>query len=152
MLCRLRKKHARYLFSSLNFQDTWFQVMAFLIPKNPDPRGRNESHQLSDHISQALWCIWLLKLRPISWKTLLQTVFIPHRQGAEAVYMIQLCSEMAREWSIPVFVAQLDLKRGFDRISHDSIQENVMSQKPVLLVAVLCSCSLEVRLGQVCFF
>ena len=72
--------------------------------------------------------IWLLKLRPLSWKTQ-QTAFIPHRQGAEAVCMIERC--MAREWNMPVYIAQLDLKKAFDRISHDSIAENVLSQKPL---------------------
>ena len=50
-----------------------------------------------------------MKLPPLPWKTL-QTAFIPHRQGTEAVYMIDRCTELAREWNIPVFIAQLDLK------------------------------------------
>ena len=68
--------------------------------------------------------------------------------------MIERCTELAREWNIPVFIAQLDLKKAFDRISHDSIAE-MLCRKNLCpqLVAVLCSwwccSSLEVRLGHV---
>ena len=68
--------------------------------------------------------------------------------------MIERCTELAREWSIPVFIAQLDLKKAFDRISHGSIAEMLCRKNLCLqLVAVLCSwwccSSLEVRLGHV---
>ena len=68
--------------------------------------------------------------------------------------MIERCTELAREWNIPVFIAQLDLKKEFDRISHDSIAEMLCSKNLCpQLVAVLCSwwccSSLEVRLGHV---
>ena len=88
ILCLAR--NIQVMFSSLNFQETWFRVMASLIPKkNTSERPqRVSSHQLPDHLSQTPGYIWLLKLPLISWKTL-QTAFIPHRQGAEAVYMIE---------------------------------------------------------------
>ena len=50
--------------------------------------GHGVSHSPKNHIRETL-----------------QTAFIPHRQGAEAVYMIERCTELAREWSIPVFIA-----------------------------------------------
>ena len=76
--------------------------MASLIPKKPHPRGLNEFRPISclTTFRKLLGYIWLLKPLPISWKTL-QTAFIPHRQGAEAVYMIERCTELAREWNIP---------------------------------------------------
>ena len=39
------------MFSSLNFQETWFRVMACLIPRKPHPRGLNEFRPISlpDH-------------------------------------------------------------------------------------------------------
>ena len=37
--------------------------------------------------------------------------------------MTERCTELAREWSIPVFIAQLDLKKAFDGISHGSTAE-----------------------------
>ena len=148
-------RNIQNMFSSLNFQETWFRVMASLIPQKPHPRGLNEFRPISclTTFRKLLGYIWLLKLPPLSWKTL-QTAFIPHRQGAEAVYMIERCTELAREWSIPVFIAQLGLKKAFDRISHDSIAE-MLCRKNLCpqLVAVLCSwwccSSLEVRLGHV---
>ena len=47
-------RHMQDVFSSLNFQETWFRVMASLIPKkNTSERSqRVPSHQLLDHISQ----------------------------------------------------------------------------------------------------
>ena len=126
------------MFSSLNFQETWFRVMASLIPKKTHPRGLNEFRPISclTTFRKLLVYIWLLKLP----SSLLQTAFIPHRQGAEAVYMIELCTELAREWSIPVYIVQLDLKNACDRISHDSIAE-MLCRKNLCpqLVAVLCS-------------
>ena len=35
-------RNIQNMFSSLNFQETWFQVMASLIPKKPHPRGLHE--------------------------------------------------------------------------------------------------------------
>ena len=32
--------------------------------------------------------------------------------------MIERCTGLAREWSILVFIAQLDLKKAFDRIRY----------------------------------
>ena len=124
-------RNIQNMFSSLNFQETWFRVVASLIPKKPHPRGLNEFRPISclTTFRKLLGYIWLLKLPPLSWKTL-QTAFIPHRQGAEAVYMIERCTELAREWNIPVFIAQLDLKKAFDRISHDSIVEMLCRTKP----------------------
>ena len=149
-------RNIQNMFSSLNFLETWFRVMVSLIPKKPQhPRGLNEFRPISclTTFRKLLRYIWLLKLPHLFWKTL-QTAFVPHRQGAEAVYMIERCTELAREWNIPVFIAQLDLKKAFDRISHDSNAE-MLCRKNLCpqLVAVLCSwwccSSLEVRLGHV---
>ena len=40
ILCLAR--NMQDVFSSLNFQETWFRAMASLIPKKPHPRGLNE--------------------------------------------------------------------------------------------------------------
>ena len=150
ILCLAR--NIQDMFSSLNFQETWFRVMASLIPKKPHPRGLNEFRPISclTTFRKLLGYISLLKLPPLSKKTL-QTAFIPRRQGAEAVYMIE---ELAREWSIPVFTAQLDLKKAFDRVSHDSIAEmpwrkNLCPQLVAVLCSWWCCSSQEVRLGHV---
>ena len=68
--------------------------------------------------------------------------------------MIERCIELARDWNIPVFIAQLELKKAFDRISQGSIAEMLCRKNlSPQFVAVLCrwwSCSsLEVRLGHV---
>ena len=109
-------KNMQDMLSSLNFQETWFRVMASLIPKK-----KKHIREVSTSSAPISWLttfckllgdIWLLKLPPISWKTL-QTAIIPHRQGPEAVYMTDRCTELAREWSIPVCIAHLDLKKAF---------------------------------------
>ena len=98
--------------------------MASLIPKKPHPRGLYEFRPISclTTFRNLRGYIWLLELPHLSWKTL-QTAFIPHRQASEAVYKRERCTELAREWSISVFNAQLDLQRAFDRIFHGSIAE-----------------------------
>ena len=54
MLLALQEEHIvrlarniQYMFSSLNFQETWFRVMASLIPKKLHPRGLNEFRPIS---------------------------------------------------------------------------------------------------------
>ena len=122
------------MFSSRNFQETWFRVMASLVPKKPHPRGLNEFRPISclTTFRKLLGYIWLLKLPLLSWKTL-QTAFTSYRQGAEAVYTIEHCTELAHEWNIPVCIAQLDLKKAFDRISHYNIADMLFRKKTFVL-------------------
>ena len=61
--------------------------------------------------------------------------------------MIGHCTELAREWSILVYIAQLDLKKASDCISHDSIAEMFMSQKPQ---STTCGCALQLMVLQFC--
>ena len=145
ILCLAR--NIQVMFSSLIFQETWFRVMASLISKKPHPRGLNEFRPISclTTFRKLLEYIWLLKTA---------SHLLEDTEGAEAVFMIERCTELAREWNIPGFIAQLDLKKAFDRISHDSIAE-MLCRKNLCpqLVAVHCSwwccSSLEVRLGHV---
>ena len=85
------------MFFSLNFQETWFWVMASLFPKKHTREASTSSVPAVGLTTfrKLLGYIWSLKLPPISWKTL-QTAFMPHRQGAEAVHMIERCTELAR--------------------------------------------------------
>ena len=50
--------------------------------------------------------------------------------------MIERCTELAREWNIPVFIAHLDLKKAFERISHDSIAAFAVGGAAVLWKSV----------------
>ena len=140
ILCLAR--NVQCMLSSLNFQETWSGVMA------------SPSHQLSDHISQTPGIHLVAETASHLLEDPHRQLSIPHRQDAEPVYMIERGTELAREWSIPVFIAQLDLKKAFDRIYHDSIAE-MLCRKDLRpqLVAVLCSrwccSSLEVCLGHV---
>ena len=124
ILCLARNIQA--MFSSLNFQETWF--------------ANSWVHQVTETVS------YLLEDSADSFHTA--------QTGAEAVYMIECCTEVAREWNIPECIAKPDLKKAFDRFSHDSIAE-MLCRKNLCpqLVAVLCSwwccSSLEVRLGHV---
>ena len=75
-------------------------------------------------------------LPPITWESL-QTAFILHRQGAEAVLMIERGSELAREWSLLMYIAQVDLKKSFDIISYSHVA-SLLSRKKACFVASGC--------------
>ena len=56
--------------------------------------------------------------------------FLPHRQGTEAVFVIERGTELRREWSLPMYLAQVDLKRASDILCHSQVA-SVLSRKNV---------------------
>ena len=54
----------------------------------------------------------------------LLTASIPHRQGAETVYMNERSTEIAREWNTSIFVA-------FDKISSDGVRRKNLSVQQI---------------------
>ena len=54
--------------------------------------------------------------QPIRWKKL-QMFFIAHRKGAEAVFMIERLTELAREWSLPKSPSKI-----LYHISHNQVE------------------------------
>ena len=122
ILCLARNMQA--MLSSLNFQgDLVFGSWRLSFPKKTHPGGLNGFRPISclTTFRKLLGYIWLLKLPPISWKTL-QTAFIPHRQGAEAVH---------------------------ESIADLLCRKNFSPQLVAVLCSWWCCSSLEVRLGHV---
>ena len=110
------------MFSSLTPRK-WTKIIATLIPKVVGPKGLNEFRPLSSLccVRKLIGYIWIETLpADLRWHTF-QTAFLKGRDASQAVFTIQRCSELAREWSIPLFCAQLDLKKAFDKAKHSSI-------------------------------
>ena len=121
----------------LNFGDSWFRVVASFTSKEPHPKSRIKFQPISCLATsrKLLRYLWIQKLPPITWK-MLQTASIPNRQGAQAVFMIERGIELAREWSLPVYKSQVDLKKSVsDRISHNQV---AMMLQECLFAACCC--------------
>ena len=98
-------------------------------------------------IAPGMGYLWLHTLPTLCWQTS-QTAFIPPLPSSP------LPLSPLREWNMPIFLAQLDLKKAFDSMSHDRIASMLRRKNlTVQQIAVLCSwwalSSLEVRLAHV---
>ena len=60
--------------------------------------------------------------RELPWRSC-QAAFLPGRDAAQAV-----CCELSKEWGRPLFVAQLDLKKAFDKAKHSAISDALLSK------------------------
>ena len=50
-----------------------------------------------------------------------QCGFIPGSHAANGVYAVKRAAELSKEWKVPLFAAQLDLKNAFDRVLHSAV-------------------------------
>ena len=83
-----------------------------------------------------------------------QCGFIPGSHAANGVYCIKRAAELSKEWSKPLYIAQLDLSKAFDRVLHSAIIDALKLQGVSLqCLAVLCGIPLQseaaIKLGHV---
>ena len=109
-------------FDALDIPEDWTRVAATLIPKVTGARELVKFRPIASLAAvRKLWgYIWLLALPVITFVSL-QTAFVPGVSAAHGVYVLKRAAELAREWSVPMVIVQLDLKKAFDRIRHSEV-------------------------------
>ena len=85
-----------------------------------------------------------MELLPDLHSKTLQTAFVKGVDAAQGVYSLKRAAELSREWKVPLFVIQIDLKRAFDKISHAAVATALKKKGvPSQLIAVLCQMWLQ---------
>ena len=104
-------------FDTLSFPTEWTDISATIIPKCAGPQSLKDyrplaslsaTRKLSGHV-------WMLSLpRELPWRSF-QAAFLPGRDTVQVFFLVQRCCEAFKEWRRPLFCAQLDLKKAFDK-------------------------------------
>ena len=69
----------------------------------------------------------------------LQCGFVPGGLAANGVYLLNRAAELSCEWKVPLYVAQLDLRKAFDQVKHSAVLDGLKMQGVSLqCLAVLC--------------
>ena len=145
-----------YVFCTLVFPEAWSVVGAVLIPKVIGAVSSSKFRAIAclPVARKLLGYLWLHTLPPMCFQTF-QCGFIPKSHAANGVFVIRRITELAREWKVPVFVAQLDLKKAFDCVLHSAIVnalqlQQVSLQSVAMLAAILKHSTTMISLGHVC--
>ena len=98
---------------------TWCQTSATLLPKAVGAASLAKYRPVASlpAIRKLLGYIWLMWLPPLTFFSL-QTGFVPKSHPATGVFLLKRAAELSREWGQEIFVAQLDLRKAFDRVKH----------------------------------
>ena len=132
-------------FATLDIPQRWTEVSASLIPKIAAARELKSFRPVSSLSAiRKLWgYVWMELLPSLHFKTL-QTAFVKGVDAAQGVYSLKRAAELSREWGIPLFAIQIDLKRAFDKISHAAVASALKRKGvPTQLIAVLCKMWLQ---------
>ena len=143
------------MFCTLVFPEAWSVVGAVLIPNVVGAVSLNKFRAIAclPVARKLLGNLWLHTLPPMCFQSF-QCGFIPGSHAANGVFVIRRITELAREWKVPVFVAQLDLKKAFDRVFHSAILkalqlQRVSLQSIAILAAILKHSTTIISLGHV---
>ena len=143
------------LFATLVIPELWTVVAAVLIPKVV---GASSLHKF-----RAIACLptarklfgylWMQMLPPLRYESF-QTGFVRGGHAASGVYAVKRAAELSREWKHTMYVAQLDLRKAFDRVKHSAIinalrLQGCSLQCVVVLCAMLMQCQMAASLGHV---
>ena len=63
--------------------------------------------------------VWMGMLPKLNFKSF-QTGFVPGRHAAAGVYVVKRAAELAREWNLELYIAQIDLCKALDRVKHSA--------------------------------
>ena len=80
--------------------------------------------------------MFILALPPLSLQSV-QTAFVPGAHACGGAHLLLRVAELSREWDKPACVAQLDLKKAFDHVSHVAAFDAMNQQKVPLAAQAL---------------
>jgi hypothetical protein len=137
------------------FPEEWCRSATTLAPKTVGATSLSGFRPIAglSAIRKLLGYVWLLLLPALTFISV-QTAFIPGSHADTGVYMLNRAAELAREWRLPLFVAQLDVKKAFDHVDHRAAfsameLQGVSLQAVALIASIWASSVVSVSLGKV---
>ena len=142
------------LFSGVVFPGSWTTVGATLIPKVVGATCLSKFRAISCLPVARKLCgyLWLQMLPTLRFDSF-QCGFIPGSHAANGVYVIKRAFELSKEWGLSLFVAQLDLKKAFDRVLHSAVINALLLQQAsaqciAVIISLLQQSTASVSLGH----
>ena len=143
------------LFACLDFPESWTVVGASLIPKVVGASSLSKFRAIACLPVARKLCgyLWMQMLPPLRFLSF-QCGFIPGSHAASGVYTVKRAAELSREWNVPLFVAQLDLRKAFDRVFHSAVLaalrlQGASLQCVAVMSALLSQSKTTISLSQV---
>ena len=133
------------LLTAVSSPDAWTVVCATLIPKVVGACSLDKFRAIAclPVARKLLGYIWLQMLPALRYHTL-QCGFVPKSQAANGVYILKRTAELSKEWKKPLFLAQLDLTKAFDRELHSAVVKALRLQGVSLqCLAIICNVFLK---------
>ena len=133
------------LLTAVSSPDAWTVVCATLIPKVVGACSLDKFRAIAclPVARKLLGYIWLQMLPALRYHTL-QCGFVPKSQAANGVYILKRTAERSKEWKKPLFLAQLDLTKAFDRELHSAVVKALRLQGVSLqCLAIICNVFLK---------
>ena len=141
-------------FEKCSLHDRWATITASLIPKIAVPKGPQDFRPIASLVTlrKLIGYIFLHALPKCAFDTL-QCGFVAGRDAAQAVYCVKRLAENAREWSEPLFIAQLDMSKAFDKVKHSAIlralrKKGAGEQLTAFIAAMLQQSTITLSLGS----
>ena len=127
------------MFAKCEFHSNWAAITATLVPKIACPKGPKDFRPIASLVTlRKLMGYIFLQALPQQNFTTLQCGFVAKRDAAQAVFTVRHLSEHAREWQVPLHIAQLDMSKAFDRVKHSAILQALEARgTPAQLTAYL---------------
>ena len=129
------------LMASLIIPEEWTVASASLAPKVLAAACLSKFRAISclTTARKLLGYLWMQTLPDLHFRSF-QTGFIPGGHAAFGVFALNRAAELSREWAQEVYVAQLDLKKAFDRVKHTAVIRALKLQGASLqCVALICA-------------
>ena len=144
-----------FVFADLSFPESWTVVLGTLIPKIAGATALSKFRAIAclPAARKLLGYLWLQFLPSLRFDSF-QCGFVPGGQATYGVYTIKRAFELSREWGKPIYLAQLDLRKAFDRVRHSAIVDalklqGVSLQCLAILCALLSKSQVAMRLGHI---
>jgi hypothetical protein len=106
---------------TLELSDDWCRVFATLLPKSIGACDLSKFRPVAclSTFRKIIGYTWMRMLPPLRFDSF-PTAFVPGSHPAAGVFLIKRAAELSKEWSSELYVAQVDLRKAFDRVLHSS--------------------------------
>jgi hypothetical protein len=140
--------------ASLEIPKDWCRSLTSLAPKVLGATSLAKFRPIAGlcAMRKLLGYIWICLL-PLLTFVSVQTAFVPGSHADTGVFMINKAAELSREWRVPLFLAQLDVKKAFDHVDHRAAfkamrLQGISLQAIALIAAIWAHSVVSVRLGS----